>query len=553
MNFNELRQKIIELATVNGEYKSGKMNSRACVELKTLIDEFVIPGFTTRSHKIFAFLHGLEEAPRCHCGVYLQISSNQRLQTFCSPKCSANSKSTKEKRANTNIGKYGGISPMCNQEILAKTQATNLQKYGTPSSWAAADIRNKAAQTNLQKYGVENPAQAASIRKKISLIQQNHTPEQRAQKQINTIQTNLFRYGVERAVSTPEVKKKIANSFITGWAERNLDEYLERIYEKTNVIPLFSKWEGLDKSYRWKHDICNREFDAVARNGRNINCPFCKKKSKVQEYVQNFVAESGLPFIVEDRTLIGPHELDIVIPNKNVAIEVNGIFWHHAESRQKPLLYKTEKYSGLLLHFWDYEIVRKPDIVRSMILSKLGLLSKLAARKTKIYKPTTQEARAFFEKYHLQGHAQASELIGLEYRGELVACASFGRPRFSKSYDWELIRFASADITVVGGLSKILAAFSKGKTGQTLLSFADRRFSKGHAYLAVGFKQLGFTTPNYFYFKGDMILPRWKAMKHKLKNIVADFDESLSERELMLRDGWLRCMDCGNIKLEKIL
>ncbi len=193
MNFNDIKELIIKNATVNGEYKSGKMNGKACAELKVQIDAFVIPGFETRADKIFAFLHGLEEAPKCVCGAFVRINSNGKLQAFCSPKCSATSASTKEKREVTNTDRYGGGAPMCDPDVLARTQATNLQRYGAPSSWAGAEIREKAAQTNLQRYGVENPAKSEEVQKKISTTHQAHTPERREEKRVKTAQTRALK------------------------------------------------------------------------------------------------------------------------------------------------------------------------------------------------------------------------------------------------------------------------------------------------------------------------------------------------------------------------
>ena len=555
MTFDDIRLAIITLTMVNGEYKSGKMNSNKCDLLKLNIDKFEIPGFTTRSEKIFAFLNNLCEAPKCVCGNRVKISSNQKIQKFCSAKCSATSESTKTKRASTNLKLYGGGAPMCDRGILKKTQETNIEKYGTPSSWASGAVRTKAALTNLERYGIENPAKARSVRDKISQTQQAHTDEQRAEKQIRTIQTNLEKYGVERAVLTQGTKEKLSKAIIDGWAERHLETYLQHVYEKNEVLPLFDTWVGQDRKYSWKHEVCGKTFEKIVRGDRGILCPYCRRKSKVQQKVEDFVEETGLHYIVEDRTELKPFELDILIPEKKVAIEVNGIWWHHENSTQRPLLWKTDNYAGLLLHFWDFEIDERPEIVRTMIRSKLGQLPRVFARKTKVVEIGATLAKAFFEKHHLQGHASASVYLGLEYNGELISLASFGKPRFKSKagHTWELIRFASAEVAVVGGLSKLLSRFSQGREGQMLLTFADRRFSTGNAYIKTNFKFIGKTAPNYFYFKGGQRLPRWRAMKHKLIHIVKDYDKNMSERELMFRDGWRKCSDSGNLKFELLL
>ena len=44
---------------------------------------------------------------------------------------------------------------------------------------------------------------------------------------------------------------------------------------------------------------------------------------------------------------------------------------------------------------------------------------------------------------HLQGYAKSSIDIGLFYEGQLVSLMTFGKTRFSKKYEYELIRFCN--------------------------------------------------------------------------------------------------------------
>ncbi|MBR4316364.1 MAG: hypothetical protein IKP65_05310 [Alphaproteobacteria bacterium] len=47
--------------------------------------------------------------------------------------------------------------------------------------------------------------------------------------------------------------------------------------------------------------------------------------------------------IENDKTMIKPYELDIYIPEKQVAIEFDGIYWHNEENKPKNYhLMKTE-------------------------------------------------------------------------------------------------------------------------------------------------------------------------------------------------------------------
>ena len=66
-----------------------------------------------------------------------------------------------------------------------------------------------------------------------------------------------------------------------------------------------------------------------------------------------------------------------------------------------------------------------------------------------------------------------------------------------------------------------------------------------------GFKIIGQSGPNYKYIQGENVLNRIAAQKHKLPKLLGDnFDESKTESQNMIDNGWLQIYDCGNLKLE---
>lgn len=67
-------------------------------------------------------------------------------------------------------------------------------------------------------------------------------------------------------------------------------------------------------------------------------CPSCLGdfgRSTGEKSVHNFVKSLGYKTIANDRTIIRPLELDIVIPELNIAIEFNGMYWHSEEVIQQ--------------------------------------------------------------------------------------------------------------------------------------------------------------------------------------------------------------------------
>jgi hypothetical protein len=126
---------------------------------------------------------------------------------------------------------------------------------------------------------------------------------------------------------------------------------------------------------------------------------------------------------------------------------------------------------------------------------------------------------------------------------------TFGLPRYSKEYDYELIRFSSKlNTTVVGGFSKLLKYFIKTYNPINILTYCDRSISTGNVYIKNDFTLIGITSPNYFYFNQLTVYSREQFQKHKLKNKLPVFNDVLTEVENMKLNGYLRFFDCGNYK-----
>lgn len=72
-----------------------------------------------------------------------------------------------------------------------------------------------------------------------------------------------------------------------------------------------------------------------------------------------------------------------------------------------------------------------------------------------------KRVRAFLETNHQQKWARGNiKVYGLVHDGELVQIMSFGKPRFNKKFQWEIIREASKkDVQIVGGASRLFKHF----------------------------------------------------------------------------------------------
>jgi hypothetical protein len=193
----------------------------------------------------------------------------------------------------------------------------------------------------------------------------------------------------------------------------------------------------------------------------------------------------------------------------------------------------------------------KREIWKSIINNKLGICdTKIFARKCTINKVDNKTAKQFLLNNHLQGHTPSYVNIGLYYENELVSLMTFGKSRYNKNYQYELIRFCNKINTLVtGGASKIFSHFNKTYNPESIISYADLRYSNGALYEKLGFNKLKNSTPNYFYFhKSDTskLTNRVQFQKHKLKNKLDIYNSELTEYQNMLNNGYDRIWDCGN-------
>jgi len=261
-----------------------------------------------------------------------------------------------------------------------------------------------------------------------------------------------------------------------------------------------------------------------------------------------------------DRILIKPKEIDFLF--NNFAIEYNGLMWHSdGNSKSAKFNHKNNKNKHLnktelveetgyqLFHIFENEWINNKEKWISVINNKLNNSKKLFARKCTIEEIGATKCSAFEEANHLQGKGLSSIRIGLFYNSEIVSVMTFGKSRFNKKYQFELIRFCTKlNTTVVGGASKLLKYFERKYKPRSIISYANRRWSTGNLYDKLNFTFSHNSGPNYFYFRvGENILySRNMFQKHKLKDKLKLFNSELTETENMFNNSFRKIFDCGN-------
>lgn len=392
----------------------------------------------------------------------------------------------------------------------------------------------------LKRYGVDNTLKSSDLRKKF-------------------INTMIDRYGVSYTVQSEELRQKFIKS-----KRNNHFEVFTALLKSKNIECLSSKQEYLDyKPLKLKCLTCG--YSWVSDSSIVASKQFCEKckdkatrcRSNKELEVLNYIRTLYNGKIIHNiKTIIYPLELDIYLPDKKLAFEFNGIYWH-SENAGTALTYhflKTKECNHLgirLIHIFEHEWDFKREKIKALIRSALGLYStKIYARKCNIKKISTQEYELFLIENHLQGSVKSSIRYGLFFNNELVSVAGFGQSRYKKD-EIELHRFCTkTDYQVVGGFSKLLKYACKENNIKSLISYIDLAHYSGRGYKKIGFEKVSITKPSYVYINGTTVLSRYQCQKHKLSKLLGkNYNQNLTETENMMLNKYLKVYDAGTLKV----
>jgi len=255
---------------------------------------------------------------------YNKYTSNNTKNYYCT-KCVKAIRTIK-----TMNEKYGVDYPLQNEKIKQKFINTNLKKYGTEYAIQNDEILHKRNNTNIKRYGTEHVSLNEDIRRKQTISR----------------------------------VKNIINKIGYEFLDYDFDKHLiKTICDKGHVFEVHST----TIYNRIKYVVCI--------------CPICNPISKQISNKENklleFIKENYDNKIIENsKEIITPYELDIYLPELKLAFEFNGLYWHNE-------LYKPKDYHKIksdlceekgiqLVHIWEDDWQHKQDIVKSIILNKLG-------------------------------------------------------------------------------------------------------------------------------------------------------------------------------------
>lgn len=493
------------------------------------------------------------------------------------------------KTKQTNLDRYGCEYPIASPLIIARVKEKNLTEHGVEFALQRGDVKAKSKVTNLQRRGVEYPMMSQNVRQTrednnldvygVKYPIQRHLPldnltsydwmyDHHITKQLSlvdiasvlnvdwsTIKTYLTKHNIDLCVyPEKQNEKRIA----TSQAKFDYNHYQQQHISHSSIVKL------TDRDWMYTEHITNKKplyvigYDlgcsdgTVGRYLHTHGIPTHIHQASIGEReVADFVSSLNVQIITNDRKIIHPYELDIFIPDHNIAIEYCGLYWH-SEQQGKDKHYHKRKLDLCsnqnirLLTIYEDEWLNHSDIVKRKIKNMLQLdtTTRIYARSTEVCTIDHKTTKRFLDDYHIQGNGLSRVKLGLRINGEVVACMTFSK--HNKCYT--LTRYATKH-SIIGGFSKLMKHFKDNYDWSQMVSFADRRWSEGNLYTITGWTLDCMLPPDYSYATSNTErFHKFNFRRKHLRKRLKHFDPTLSERVNCDNNGILRIWDCGKMR-----
>ena len=338
-------------------------------------------------------------------------------RVFCSCKCAQSNKEVRDRLKTTMVKNHGVSCALQSDKIRAKSKKTLIDRYGVEFYSKSLEYKEKIRSTSFIRYGTEHYLQSPVVKDKIAatLTERyggHHSKSNAFKEKIE--KTNLDRYGVPHAFQLPRFQEKQratmlsrhgvrftleSDVFVSQIKATCLDRYgFDHPLKSEEVKAKVVASKKMKYGPNWSEYLNRRHYspnllqeidnglpsitgptDAIFKNISTASTYTLIKKyrsdlnvntsSMVEQEIRNYIKEGyGFDVISNTRRVIKPLELDIWIPELNLAFEFNGTYWHSKDKidrfyHQRKSMLAKEK--GIrLIHLYEFndnnlEIVKK--------------------------------------------------------------------------------------------------------------------------------------------------------------------------------------------------
>lgn len=471
------------------------------------------------------------ECDKCHKIKMLSyFKYNKNISKYNIYTCS--SKCAQIKNIKTNNIKYGVNNPLQNKEIYKKMEETNLIRYGKKNVFENEEIKKKIVKTTFENYGVEH------------YLQSNENLEQMCENNVKKFgykyvtqvpkfkekikKTNNEKYGTNCPMQNKKIRKKADKTVKEKYGVDNISQLPEIKKENAKKLFLVNQQMYKDKynlnviSYDIKKhtyiihcDECENDYKihtSLLSNRLFKNKTVCTKcnpystfNSDFEGKLTKFIKENYNGKIKKDRTILSGQELDVYLPDLNLAFEFNGLYWHSDINKEnnyhKNKTDLCEQHNVRLIHIFEDEWNNKTDIVKSFILSLLGKYkTEINGYLCDIKLVDDNSAELFIKNNYIKKYIKSDINIGLYENNILVSLMSFKKLKDK----YELTMFCNKNnYNVINSEKVLFNYFTNNYKFNSIVTYVDRCYYNGDIYNKLGFNIVEITKPNFYYVMFD--------------------------------------------------
>ena len=129
----------------------------------------------------------------------------------------------------------------------------------------------------------------------------------------------------------------------------------------------------------------------------------------------------------------------------------------------------------------------------------------------------------------------------------------FRKSTVNNGYEWELVRFCNKmNINVINGFNVCIDYFRNNMCNNSILMNVDRKTFDETDFEGSGFKLKEYTKPDFFWYRhgyDSEIHSRFEYNIDKIRELIPNYDDNMSEYENMDKNGYYRIWDCGKIRM----
>ena len=474
----------------------------------------------------------------------------------------------KEKARQTNIERYGGPSPTCSPEVKKKALQSVTERYGG-FGFASPELRARIESTNLVKYGSRCTLSSEEIRRKIQSVLEErygtsvvaHIPGVAERRRA----TCIAKYGYPSYMQSPEGRSAVAQTMQSKYGVNNimeLPEYRAKAHERSQEA-MIAKYgvkspfdsleirEKISQTFLEKYGVPWYTYMPECHNHLLVTVSSVNKAfmSALDQHGIKHDSEFGIQYDASDAR--HTYYYDVRLLDSDVLIELDPTYTHNSFGThwgdgiaENYHMHKTTvalDHGYRCIHIFDWD---SWDSIIRMLLPAQSIY----ARKCKLQRVSQEIADKFTAQNHLQGKCRGQVCnYGLFYQDELVQVMTFGKPRYNKKYDMELLRLCSKiGVRVVGGASRLFRAFVQNNPGVSVISYCNLAKFTGDVYEQIGMTLDNISAPAKVWSKGKEFITDNLLRQRGYDQIFGtSFGKGTSNEELMLENGWLPVYDCG--------